>query len=177
MGKKTEQQGQQECHPLPPLPSPPPHDKSSHLTIQFQSQFQPQLPAQQQRASSSNWLFRSASKSGNNAITHTSANNIELESIRSSPSAGLARSASSRSRSRVKSERYGGGNSTGTNNSTFYSRTPNASRTDLTGHRETSLNRKTSGKSKDSFIGPGSGNSKLPVTMSQHLKFDLISLA
>lgn len=77
--------------------------------------------------------------------------NNELESTRSSPSAGVVRSASSRSRSKVKSGRGREGN-----NYAFYLRTPNASQTDLSERGE-------SGKRKDSFVAAGTGNPKPPT--------------
>ena len=88
--------------------------------------------------------------------------NNELESTRSSPSAGVVRSASSRSRNKVESGRDRDGNPTG-NNSAFYLKTPNASQTDLSERGESSVCRKMSGKGKDSFVAPGTGNPKLPT--------------
>ena len=104
-----------------------------------------------QRAASSNWFFRSASKNSNDtATTHTSTgttSNSGLGSTRSSPSTGVVRSTSTRSKSRVGSGRDGDGNPSTNDNPTFYStRTPNASRTDLSERGDGSVSRKMSGK-------------------------------
>ena len=117
----------------------------------------------QQRAASSNWFFRSASKNVNTTTTtHTGTGtntNSELGSTRSSPSTGVVRSTSSKSSSRVGSGRDGDGNPSGNNGSTFYStRTPNASRTDLSERGESSVSRKMSGKSNDFFAASGTRN-------------------
>ena len=156
---------QQQQRPLPPLTSalsPPLYDETSHPTPQ--SLPQPELVVQQ-RAASSSWFFRSASKNVNTTTTtHTSTGtntNSELGSTRSSPSTGVVRSTSSRSRSRVGSRRDGDGN----NGSTFYSaRTPNASRTDLSERGERSVSRKMSGKGNNFFAASGSRNSTTAMT-------------
>ena len=143
---------QEQQRPLPPLPSAlsPLHDEASHPTPQ--SQPQPQLV--QQFAASSNWFFRNASKNGNSTTTtHTStgtSTNSELGSTHSSPSTGLVRSTSSKDRRRVGSGRDGDGNPPGNNSPTFHStRTPNASRTNLSERGESSASRKMSGKGND----------------------------
>jgi len=67
----------------------------------------------------------------------------------------VVRSTSSRGSSGVGSGQNGDGNPPGHNTSTFYStRTPNASRTDLSERGESSVTRKMSGKGNNSLLYP-----------------------
>jgi len=67
----------------------------------------------------------------------------------------VVRCTSSRGSSGVGSGQNGDGNPPGHNTSTFYStRTPNASRTDLSKHGESSVTRKMSGKGNNSLLYP-----------------------